>query len=333
VGYQLIAGHPPFEADSMKELIYHHLFTAPKPLSTPCSDIPVALTDAIHKALSKDPSDRFNSMEDFRMAIEGKGPPVFVKWIDETSDGRKKKRKRGRRASDMPTTQRIPDLSWTIDSEQEDAPRLSSYQRAVAALAVAAISISAVGVLALSSGAGLAGSLRDGDSADPADAIELAGLDIPPDELYSSDNGSGEPNAEGIEPPGTNGTNGFGHEGTDGEHTSDNPAKADVDPVPQNTPAQAGGAKTVSQPMSQPLMVPLALVESLDGKMRQGRELFRIGKYRTAQSTFEEVEQLASDALITYRDTGDLDRLVGEARAEVKSILLLCARSNTPNCS
>jgi hypothetical protein len=315
----------------MKELIYHHLFTAPKPLSAARSDIPVALADAIHKALSKDPADRFNSMEDFCMAVEGKGPPVFVKWIDETSDGRKKKRKRGRRASDMPTTQRIPDLSWTIDSEQEDAPRLSSYQRAVAALAVAAISISAVGVLALSSGAGLAGSIGNEESTDPAEDIRLSRVDVPVSGPIPEDNGPTELNTEAVEQPGTNGTN--GHVGTNGDLSSDTPAEADGNPVPRNTANQASGSKMVSQPASQPLLVPHSVVDSLSARLQQGRFLFDAKRYASARDRFNEVKLLATDALDRYKDTGDLVRLVQEADAELRSVALVCSKSNTPNCS
>ena len=331
VGYQLIAGNPPFEAESMKELIYHHLFTAPKPLSAIRSDVPVALADAIHKALSKDPSDRFNSMEDFCMAVEGKGPPVFVKWIDETSDGRKKKRKRGRRATDMPTTQRIPDLSWTIDSEK-DAPRLSSYQRAVAALAVAAISISAVGVLALSSGAGLAGSLRDGSAADPAEDILLSRVDVPapgPDAEVSS---SPESNSEAVESPVTNGTNGVEHLGTNGDSSGDTPAEADVKLVSQNSRAQAGDAESVAQPVSRLPIVPIALVDSLNSEMEKARTLFEIGKFAKARAIFLDIESLAKQGLDRYRDTSGLERLLREARDGQKRVVTACVRSSNPDC-
>jgi serine/threonine-protein kinase len=162
VGYHLLAGEPPFESDSMKELIYHHLFTPPKPLSIVRPDTPVPLRDAIHKALSKDPTDRFDCMEDLRTAIEGKGPPVFVKWIDGPADRRGRgPRKKYRRSSDMPTTRRLGEVPWSSEVwESEPASRLSVYQRAMAALTVTVLSLGAVAVLAVSQGAGLAGSLK-----------------------------------------------------------------------------------------------------------------------------------------------------------------------------
>ncbi len=162
VGYHLLAGQPPFESDSMKELIYHHLFTPPKPLGLVRSDTPVPLRDAIHKALSKDPTDRFDCMEDYRTAIEGKGPPVFVKWIDGPEDRRGRgMRRKYRRSSDMPTTQRLAEVPWSSEAwEGESGSRLSVYQRAMAALTVTVLSLGAVAVLAVSQGAGLAGSLK-----------------------------------------------------------------------------------------------------------------------------------------------------------------------------
>jgi serine/threonine-protein kinase len=72
VGYHLLVGQPPFQSDSIQGLLYHHLFTPPRPLNALRPETPLPLRDAIHKALSKDPTDRFNTMEDFRMAIEGR---------------------------------------------------------------------------------------------------------------------------------------------------------------------------------------------------------------------------------------------------------------------
>lgn len=163
VGYQLLVGHPPFESDSMKELLYHHLFTPPLPLNSVRPETPLPLRDAIHKALSKDPADRFDSMEDLAMAIEGKGPPIFIKWLDEAGEVQATPPTDDRqgRAADLPTTKRLPDagLLWGGARTETPGPRLSTYHRTVGALAMAVLSIGAVAVLALFKGAGLAGSL------------------------------------------------------------------------------------------------------------------------------------------------------------------------------
>ncbi|MGD8698093.1 MAG: serine/threonine-protein kinase [Gemmatimonadales bacterium] len=196
VGYHLLAGQPPFESDSMKELIYHHLFTPPKPLSIVRPDTPVPLRDAIHKALSKDPTDRFDCLEDFRTAIEGKGPPVFVKWIDGPEERRGRgTRKKYRRSTDMPTTRRLSDVPWSSGTwEGESGSRLSLYQRAMAALTVTVLSLGAVAVLAVSQGAGLAGSLkRESQTSGGQESVAaLTGADVlKPADPAAGSNGEG----------------------------------------------------------------------------------------------------------------------------------------------
>jgi serine/threonine-protein kinase len=203
VGYHLLAGYAPFESDSMKELIYHHLFTPPQPLSAVRPDVPNALRDAIHKGLSKDPADRFDCMEDFRAAIEGKGPPVFVRWIDGPEEERRGKaaRKKFRRSTDMPTTRRLAESPWSSEQLHDESSRLSVYQRSLAALAVTIVSLAAVAVLAVSQGAGLAGSLRrdseGGEGNESVAALSGAELSRPADRV-GGDNG-GSPMAQ---PPG-----------------------------------------------------------------------------------------------------------------------------------
>jgi serine/threonine protein kinase len=334
VGYQLLAGHPPFEADSMKELIYHHLFTPPKPLGEIRPDTPGPLRDVIHKALSKDPADRFASMEDFRMAIEGKGPPVFVKWIDGPDERRlfRRKGKRGRRATDMPTTQRLHEIPWALNGDQDAAagPRLSGYQRAVAALAVAAISISAVGVLALSRGAGVAASWGGNESG----VVDLAAIDVQLRPSFTdSGDGSSTPSSESAEQVGTNGA---GHAGASGETTGEAKGEDDGDEMGQEGPGRAEilTKRTQPTPAARRLLpVPVELLDELQSKMKQGRVLIRAERYATAEEYFKEVKRRANAALSGYRADGILQQLIRDAEDEVRKVLLICARSNHPSCS
>jgi len=181
VGYQLLTGQPPFQSGSMKELLYHHLFTPPRPINALRPDTPLGLRDAIHKALSKDPVDRFDTMEDFAMAIEGKGPPIFVKWIDRREERRRTPPggKLYRRATDPPTTERLLQSPWMSEGSREALvdSRTSVYRRAMGALAVTVLTVGAVAVLALSRGAGLAGSLGRDASGAGEDAVSQAGLE------------------------------------------------------------------------------------------------------------------------------------------------------------
>jgi serine/threonine protein kinase len=189
VGYHLLVGHPPFQSDSMKELLYHHLFTPPRPLNALRPETPLPLRDTIHKALSKDPADRFDSLEDFRMAIEGKGPPIFVPWIDAPDERRRTPPASSvpvphpyRRASDPPTTQRLPDAPWLTDGLRNEiaAGRSSIYRRTMAGLAVASTTIAVVAILAMTQGAGTGGawlkSVTGGEDEGPILAVNDAGV-------------------------------------------------------------------------------------------------------------------------------------------------------------
>ncbi|NIN72434.1 MAG: protein kinase [Gemmatimonadetes bacterium] len=184
VGYHLLVGHPPFQSDSMKELLYHHLFTPPRPLNALRPETPLPLRDTIHKALSKDPADRFDSLEDFRMAIEGKGPPIFVPWIDAPDERRRTPPASSvpvphpyRRATDPPTTQRLPDAPWLTEGLRNEiaSGRSSVYRRTMAGLAVASTTIAVVAILAMTQGAGTGGAwLKSVTGGEDESAMSLA---------------------------------------------------------------------------------------------------------------------------------------------------------------
>lgn len=73
VGYQMLAGRLPFEQKSMEGIMYDRLFTDPEPLDRIAPDVPTVVRDAIHRALSREPADRFPTMEEFAQAVVG-GP-------------------------------------------------------------------------------------------------------------------------------------------------------------------------------------------------------------------------------------------------------------------
>jgi serine/threonine protein kinase len=168
VGYQLLTGQPPFVSDSMKELLYHHLFTPPRPLNAVRPETPLPLRDAVHKALSKDPSDRFDTMEDFRLAVEGKGPPIYVPWLDDKGDRRRSTPTPGeahpyRRSGDPPTTERLPESPWVANGKDREELLVAEpgmHRHAMGALAVAVVAIAVAAVFAITKGGGLDGAWR-----------------------------------------------------------------------------------------------------------------------------------------------------------------------------
>ncbi len=67
--YELIAGQPPIRGGNTYELMMGHIHQVPVPLSTLRSDIPVALSSLIAKALEKDPTQRFANATEFLAAL------------------------------------------------------------------------------------------------------------------------------------------------------------------------------------------------------------------------------------------------------------------------
>ncbi len=69
VAYRLLAGRLPYMDDSVHTVIYKHIFEMPPPLLTFRPDAPDFLATAIHRAIQKDPDDRFATREDFATAV------------------------------------------------------------------------------------------------------------------------------------------------------------------------------------------------------------------------------------------------------------------------
>jgi hypothetical protein len=121
------------------------------------------------------------------MAIEGKGPPIFVPWIDAPDERRRTPPASSvpmphpyRRATDPPTTQRLSDAPWLSDGLRSEiaAGRSSVYRRTMAGLAVASTTIAVVAILAMTQGAGTGGAwLKSVAGGDENGTMALAGSD------------------------------------------------------------------------------------------------------------------------------------------------------------
>jgi len=68
--YHALTGHVPFEAPSVEELVAAHVHTAPTPPNRVNPEISQATSDAIMKAMEKNPADRFLSYDEFQMSFE-----------------------------------------------------------------------------------------------------------------------------------------------------------------------------------------------------------------------------------------------------------------------
>lgn len=68
--YEMIAGVPPFRADTAPSLLYCIVHEAPPPLVQAREDIPTWLADTVERAMMKDPDARFDSMEAMGAALQ-----------------------------------------------------------------------------------------------------------------------------------------------------------------------------------------------------------------------------------------------------------------------
>ena len=69
VGYQMLAGEPPFRAANTPAMLMKHLVEPPQPLRERAAGVPPELAAAIHHALAKRPEDRWSDANAFRNAL------------------------------------------------------------------------------------------------------------------------------------------------------------------------------------------------------------------------------------------------------------------------
>jgi eukaryotic-like serine/threonine-protein kinase len=78
--YELIAGRPPFTANSVKELLNKHLKSPPPPLEAANRRVTPEFAQLIRWAMAKSPADRPRSSEDFCERI--RKTPVFWRTLE-----------------------------------------------------------------------------------------------------------------------------------------------------------------------------------------------------------------------------------------------------------
>ena len=71
LAYHVVTGAPPFRGDSPISVGFMHCSQAPEPPIQKRPDLPVSMSDAILKALAKEPSSRFNTIDELKQALLG----------------------------------------------------------------------------------------------------------------------------------------------------------------------------------------------------------------------------------------------------------------------
>ena len=89
VGYRMITGELPYTGDSVHTILYKHIFEEVPRATSKRGDTPAFLTTAISRALSKEPEQRFPTMEDFATAVWPEQPVTAPKAGERTKAQRR----------------------------------------------------------------------------------------------------------------------------------------------------------------------------------------------------------------------------------------------------
>ena len=67
--YHALTGHVPFEAPTTEEVVYAHVHTPLTPPNSVIPEISEAGSEALVRAMAKNPADRFQTYDEFIMAM------------------------------------------------------------------------------------------------------------------------------------------------------------------------------------------------------------------------------------------------------------------------
>jgi serine/threonine protein kinase len=70
VAYEVLSGRNPFRADTLAASVFKIVSDNPEPLTTTVKELPVDVEKVVFRALSKNESDRFSSMDELRQALK-----------------------------------------------------------------------------------------------------------------------------------------------------------------------------------------------------------------------------------------------------------------------
>ena len=85
VGYRMLAGGLPFDGDSTRAVLYQQLVAEAPPIATKVSGVPEGLASAIHRAMAKEPSDRFLNMTEFAAMLEADVAPARARTTKQST--------------------------------------------------------------------------------------------------------------------------------------------------------------------------------------------------------------------------------------------------------
>jgi serine/threonine protein kinase len=85
--YHALTGHVPFEAETVEQVVAGHVHTPLTPPNDVRTDISQPTSDAIATAMAKDPSQRFATYFDFKMALEAARAQYLIRHQSSSTGG------------------------------------------------------------------------------------------------------------------------------------------------------------------------------------------------------------------------------------------------------
>ncbi|HTH46090.1 MAG TPA: serine/threonine-protein kinase [Candidatus Limnocylindria bacterium] len=76
--YHALVGHVPFEAATVEEVVSAQIHTALTPAHVAAPDVTVPTSEALQKAMAKNPAERFQNYDEFRLALEAARSQVLI---------------------------------------------------------------------------------------------------------------------------------------------------------------------------------------------------------------------------------------------------------------
>lgn len=87
--YHALTGHVPFEAESVEDLVAAHVHTPLTPPNQVVLEITKTTSDALIRAMAKNPADRFPTYDDFIMELTKARSELFVRVLNQPAPGSK----------------------------------------------------------------------------------------------------------------------------------------------------------------------------------------------------------------------------------------------------
>ena len=86
MGYRMVTGTHPFEAETTRALLYKQVFETPPPAADRAPDVPLDLSDALQRGMAKEPADRYPTIEAFSAAVLTPRPDTASQPIATAAD-------------------------------------------------------------------------------------------------------------------------------------------------------------------------------------------------------------------------------------------------------